>query len=97
MAGFSNDYQSGFADGVAKSNLVYKDWANRLRKSAQKTREDGTWSTGWPFNKKFVAPKWEECARQLEDMADNLDKVRAEVSEKVTPEYKMPDDMESKQ
>ena len=95
MTGFSNDYQSGFADGVAKASLVYKDWANRLRKSAQKTRKDGTFKYGWPFgNKTFVAPNFERTAKQLEDFADNLDKIRTEVAEQMTPEWKLPEGVE---
>jgi hypothetical protein len=87
----NNDYRIGFADGVAKSNLIYKDWAMRLRRAAQKTREEGTWDSGWPFHKKFVAKKWEENARQVDEIADLIDKVRTEVAEKITPEYKLPD------
>lgn len=48
----------------------------RWRSTAAKTRRDGTWTTGWPFNRTFVAPKWEQAARNIEAAADGISAIR---------------------
>lgn len=87
----SEDYRAGFEAGVSKTNQVYQAWAKSIRRSAEKTRKEGTWNNGWPFYKEFTARKWEECAKSLESAADALDKIRTEVAEQLTPEDKLPD------
>jgi hypothetical protein len=57
----------------------------RWRKSAERLRREGTWNTGWPFYRNFVAAKWEQAARDTEAAADGLAAVRKLIASGATP------------
>lgn len=60
----------------ARCETICADLEARWRKSAARLRADGTWNTGWPFNRTFVAPKWEQAAKDTEAAADGLAAIR---------------------
>jgi hypothetical protein len=60
----------------ARCEAICADLEARWRASARRLRYEGTWNTGWPFYKKFVAPKWEQAAKDTEAAADGLAAVR---------------------
>jgi hypothetical protein len=55
---------------------IVADLEARWRRSAARYRRDGTWNTGWPSYRDFVAPKWEQAARETEAAADGLAAIR---------------------
>jgi len=75
-----SDYERGFQDGLKAANTVAYDLENRWRSSAQKIRRDGTFTTGWPFRREYVAKKWEQSAKDTEAAADGIKAIRSVVS-----------------
>ncbi len=59
-----------------RCEAICADLENRWRQSAQRLRRDGTWKTGWPFRSTFVAPKWEQAAKDTEAAADGIAAIR---------------------
>lgn len=72
--------QESIEDAVKRERLrcdaICADLENRWRRSAQRLRRDGTWNTGWPFRRTFVAPKWEQAAKDTEAAADGIAAIR---------------------
>lgn len=69
-------YEDGFRDGLAAANEVALDLETRWRKSAQKVRDDGTFTVGWFKKRTFVAAKWEQAAKDTESAADGIKAIR---------------------
>jgi len=70
------EIEKAVAQERARCVAICADLEARWRRSAQRLRYDGTWNTGWPFYRKFVAPKWEQSARDTESAADGIAAIR---------------------
>lgn len=68
-----------------RCETICLDLEIRWRKSAERLRREGTWNTGWPFNRTFVAPKWEQAAKDTEAAADGLAAIRKLIASGATP------------
>lgn len=60
----------------ARCAALCADLEGRWRASAARIRREGTWNSGWPWYKPFVAKKWEQAARDTESAADGLATIR---------------------
>jgi hypothetical protein len=72
----AKEHERGFQDGLMAANAVAADLENRWRKSAERIRHDHTWEGGWFTTRKFVAPKAEQSAKDIEAAADGLKAVQ---------------------
>lgn len=70
------DYDEGFRAGLARANEVALDLEIRWRNCAQKTRAEGTFNTGWPFRRTFVAKGFDRSAKDIEAAADGIRAIR---------------------
>lgn len=59
-----------------RCDALCADLEGRWRRAAERIRAEGTWNTGWPFYRTFVAKKWEQAARDMESAADGLAVIR---------------------
>lgn len=75
-----SDYDQGFQDGLAAANAVAFDLETRWRTTAAQVRCDGAFNSGWPFNREFIAGKFEQLARDTEAAADGIKAIRSIVS-----------------
>ena len=71
-----NEITEAIAHERARCDTICADLENRWRESAQKLRRDGTWNTGWPFRRTFIAPKWEQAAKDTEAAANGIAAIR---------------------
>lgn len=67
------EYEKGFQAGLIASSQIVARLESKWRTSAQRVRDDGTFSAGWPWRRRdFVAKRWEETARGIEAAANGL-------------------------
>jgi len=71
-----NEYERGYRDAMAKADEIVADLQGRLLASAEKIRKDGTWNTGWPFYKDYVAQAWDRTAKDVLAASKSLRTIR---------------------
>lgn len=67
-----------------RCDAICADLEERWRKSAQRLRTAGTWNTGWPFRRTFVALKWEQAAKDMESAANGIAAIRKVIASGAT-------------